>query len=211
MMDLWETAKMLSNRPNKKTAAQHAAGEERRKDFRIGTQLLLDYRLLGETRPPRETVSDEEIANVILKPTADLLARLNHSGSQMTLVVPWLMKMDWALELVFKTLNQLAPGSLPLPQMTDVNVSASGLRFNSPRRFSEGDHLEVVLILPPFIPVRAFARVVRTVPTGSGNRLFSVATRFTAIKPEDQETLVHYIFTLQSEQLRSRYPIDQAD
>lgn len=182
-------------------------GDERRDSLRITDELLLDYRLEGEPDhaavAKRERVTDDAIATFFAKPTSDLLNHGN-AGDGEAQLAQWLMKIDWALEMILKTLARMAPDGIRLPSMTEVNISAGGLRFVTTRVFRESDILEISLVLPPFTPIGAKAEVIRVAPDGDDGRRFRIAARFVSIAPEDRERLIRHILLLQAERIRSR-------
>lgn len=182
-------------------------GDERRDSLRITDELLLDYRLEGETDHAalsrRERVSDETIAAFFAKPTSDLLLHSN-AGDGEGQLAQWLMKIDWALEMILKTLSRMSPDGIRLPSLTEVNVSGGGLRFRSTRPFRESDVLEISLVLPPFTPIVAKAEVTRVAADDTGDRRFDIAARFIDISSEDRERLIRHILLLQAERIRSR-------
>jgi hypothetical protein len=183
-------------------------GDERRDSLRITDELLFDYRLEGESDhaalSKRERVSDETIAAFFAKPTTDLLMHSN-AGDGEGQLAQWLMKIDWALEMILKTLARMSPDGIQLPSMTEVNISGGGLRFRSARPFEESDVLDVSLVLPPFTPIAAKAEVTRVTMEDTGVRRFDIAARFIDISSEDRERLIRHILLLQAERIRSRH------
>ena len=182
-------------------------GDERRDALRITDELLLDYRLEGEPDhaaiSKRERVTDETIGAFFAKPTSDLTMHAP-AGDGEAQLAQWLMKIDWALEMILKTLARMNPDGIQLPKMTEVNVSAGGLRFVSRRRFQEGDVLDISLVLPPFTPVTAKAEVTRVSPHEPDGEGADIAARFVSISTEDRERLIRHILLLQAERIRSR-------
>lgn len=182
-------------------------GDERRDSLRIDDELLLDYRLEGEPDQTaissRERISDDDIATFFAKPTADLLSH-QHVVDGDGKLAQWLMKIDWALEMILKTLARLSPGGVQLPSMAEVNLSGGGLRFASARNFQESDVLDINLILPPFTPITVKAEVTRVTQEGGESHRFHVAARFVSIASEDRERLIRHILLLQAERIRAR-------
>lgn len=185
------------------------AGEfDRRGWQRIDDRLLLEYRLLGQlsacTVSGTDTRSVTAIHDFVSAPTDRLLNHISPDDPQ-ALLIPWLMKIDWALALLIGALAQTVPGGLPLPKMTPVNISATGISFPTGQRFHEGDHIEVKLILPPFFPIVAVAEVSRVTEAGAseGNEYF-IGARFLDISADHQEHLIRHILHVQAEQQRGR-------
>jgi hypothetical protein len=197
----------VHSRPTTEDHERSGLGDERRDSLRITDELLLDYRLEGEPDEAaiskRERVSDEAIATFFAKPAADLLTHAN-AGDGDAQLAQWLMKIDWALEMILRTLARMSPDGIQLPSLTEVNISAGGLRFAAAREFREADTLEISLVLPPFTPILAKAEVTRVIPDEAGGRRYNIAARFTSISPEDRERLIRHILLLQAERIRSR-------
>lgn len=182
------------------------AADNRREWIRIDDRLLFEYRLVEEKGDrgclPREAVTEEMIAAAVEKPTSELLAR---SGDVLTnaALVPWIMKVDWLIEVILKALAKAHPGSIDLARVTNVNISGGGIGFVSPGQFHAGDRLALKLILPPFTPIHAVAKVLRSAPPPGGDG-FVVAAEFVEMSADDQEHLIRHILQVQAEQLRAR-------
>lgn len=181
--------------------------DDRREWLRIDDRLLLEYRPADESAdaplPDEMRATPESISAAIAKPTADLLAR-SGEALQDSLLVPWLKKIDWLLELTLKTLAVTQPQGVSMAQVTEVNLSGGGVSFRTKREFRAGQELALKLILPPFTPVHTSARITRVNPSKKGEAGFDVATQFTVIAPDDQEALIRHILTTQAERLRAQ-------
>ncbi|MBH0201242.1 MAG: PilZ domain-containing protein [Nitrospira sp.] len=183
-----------------------SAVDERREWIRIDDRVLMEYRVLAEpgTAVPIETANTtpEMISAVVTQPTADLLARTGESliGSP---VLPWIMKVDYVLEVILNSLAMTHPASVTMARPTDVNLSAGGMGFISSREFAAGDQLAIKMILPPFRLIQAVVKVIRSVPQTDG-LAFVLATEFVDLKPDDQEYLIRHILHTQAERLRAR-------
>ena len=179
--------------------------EDRREWLRIDERLLLDYRLLDESvgtaassLPP---VTKDMIYTLVNQPTADLLA---HEGETLegSPLLPWITKIDWLLEMMLTSLATIHPGSVSIPRLTEVNISAGGLGFRSSRCFDVDTVLALRFILPPFTPIQTQARVIRAVPEGHGD--FRIAVEFTTLTADEQEHVIRHIIRAQADQLRAR-------
>ena len=127
--------------------------EERREWLRIEDRLLLEYRRSDE---PAEAMNahlppatEDTIATAVSKPTIDLLVRAGETFAGSPLL-PWVSKIDWMLETILKSLVKSHPGSVAIARLTDVDISAGGLGFDTPRQFQAEDLLVLKVILPPF-------------------------------------------------------------
>lgn len=189
------------------TVRPDTKNDERREWLRIDDRLLLEYRLFGESPdamnlhlPP---ATEDTIATAVSKPTLDLLARVGEAFAGSPLL-PWVSKIDWMLETILKSLAKSHPGSVAIARLTDVNISAGGLGFTTPRRFEVDDVLVLKVILPPFTMIEASARIIRIRPTEKGDAEFHVATQFVGLAGDDQEQIIRHILQVQAERLRAR-------
>ena len=192
---------MLPPSPN----TTKSSSDERREWIRIDDRVILEYRLLTDPAegPTRGLpVSNEAIAAVIAKPTSDLLLR---SGEQLaeSPLLPWIMKVDWLLEVIVKALAKMQPEGIAIAQVADVTLSGGGIGFLSPRKFAVDDLLKLKIILPPFTPIHTTARVIRSALAKDGIQ-FDIATEFTELSPDDQEHLIRHIIQAQAVRLRAR-------
>ena len=190
---------------NQPTAGD-TASEDRREWLRIDDNLLLEYRLLDESAEMHvsvsEPVTDAVIAAAVGKPTAELLA---HSGEALadSSLAPWMMKVDWLLEVLLKTVAKAHPGCMDIARVTAVNISGGGVSFTSPGEFKAGDRLALKIILPPFTPIQTVIKIIRSSPDPQGQG-FALATEFVDLNADDQEHLIRHILRTQAERLRAR-------
>ncbi|GKS59168.1 pilus assembly protein PilZ [Nitrospira sp.] len=182
---------------------------ERREWLRIDDRLPLEFRRHGDSEPIMASMVDSEalrsIQEFLAKPAQELVARTGQNDPQSALV-PWVLKMDWALGVILGALTSLAPRGLAVPRMTDVNISATGMNFPSSQTFEVGDILDVKLILPPFLPIHTMAEVVRVSdieehPAGR----YLLAVSFSDLRADDQDHLIRHILNLQAERLRTQH------
>lgn len=182
------------------------AVDERREWIRIDDHLLLEYRLAGESAdvppPGLPPVTQEMVSAAVGKPTTDLLAR---SGDILvgSPLLPWIMKIDWLMEVMLKAMAMQHPEAMAIARVTSVNISGGGISFVSSRQFAAGDRLALKIILPPFTPVHTMAVVIRATPQ-AGGQAFLIATHFQDLLPDDQEHIIRHIIHVQAERLRAR-------
>ena len=180
--------------------------DERREWIRIDDRVLLEYRLLTDPvegpTPGIPPIAQEAIAAVIAKPTSDLLLRNGEQLAESPLL-PWMMKVDWLLEVIVKTLAKMQPEGIAIAQVADVTLSGGGIGFLSPRHFVVDDMLSLKIVLSPFTPIHTTARVIRSDQAKDGIN-YDIATEFIQLDPDDQEHLIRHIIQTQAERLRSR-------
>lgn len=181
--------------------------EERREWLRIEDRLLLEYRRVDETSdamnaylPP---ATEDTITTAVSKPTLDLLTRGGEAFAGSPLL-PWVSKIDWMLETILKSLVKSHPGSVSIARLTEVDISAGGLGFDTPRRFEADDVLALKCILPPFSMIETTARIIRVTPLNTDPAQFHVATQFIELGADEQELIIRHILQVQAERLRAR-------
>lgn len=181
--------------------------DDRREWLRIEERLFLDYRLLDETVGTAATnlppVTKDMISALVNQPTVDLFAR-EGEALEASPLLPWIIKIDWLLETMLTSLAAAHPGSVSIPRWTEVNISAGGLSFLSPRPFAVDGILALRFILPPFTPIQTQGRVIRATPEGPGQAQFRIAVEFMSLTAEEQEQIIRHIIRAQAEQLRTR-------
>jgi PilZ domain len=190
----------------KAASPTNPSSDDRREWIRIDDHLLLEYRLLSDSAdaplPGQPPVTHDMIADAVGKPTADLLARSGEMLANSPLL-PWVMKVDWLLEVMLKAMATVHPQSMTIARLTKVSISGGGISFVSSRQFSAGDQLVLKVILPPFTPIQTVAKVIRSAPNTDGQG-YSLATEFVELKADDQEHLIRHIIQAQAERLRAR-------
>jgi hypothetical protein len=84
-----------------------------------------------------------------------------------------------------------------------VDLSSGGMRFITGVPLNKGEHLKILIPLPPLHPVtvNAIGKVVKNteVRLASGKKACEAAIQFTAINEQDQEEIVAYSFKRQRE------------
>ena len=188
------------------TKTAKSLSDERREWIRIDDRVLLEYRLLTDPAegpiPGIPPVAQEAISAVIAKPTSDLLLRNGEQLAESPLL-PWMMKVDWLLEVIVKTLAKMQPEGIAIAQVADVTLSGGGIGFLSLRNFAVGDMLSLKIVLSPFTPIHTTARVIRSDQAKDGIS-YDIATEFIQLNPDDQDHLIRHIIQTQAERLRGR-------
>lgn len=180
--------------------------DERREWIRIDDHLLLEYRLVSDAPdgppPGIPPVTEGMVSVAITKPTADLLARSGELLAESALL-PWMMKIDWLMEVLLKSMAHAQPNSIAIARLTAVNISGGGISFSSARMFHDNDLLALKIILPPFTPVHTVAKVIRATPLPQGQGC-DIATEYVDLSADNQEHIIRHIIHLQAERLRAR-------
>ncbi|MGF1548890.1 MAG: PilZ domain-containing protein [Thiotrichales bacterium] len=90
-----------------------------------------------------------------------------------------------------------------------INLSASGMRFTTPRPVHRGNLLEVMLLLfPSYSVVYAYAKVVRAErqasSTAKGAERWLISVQFTHLHEEDREAIARHVHQRQLTDLMAR-------
>ncbi len=196
---------MASSIMTSSSAPSPPISDERREWIRIDDRVLMEWRVVTEAGNAGVTNTGEATADVIsaavAKPTADLLARSGEALVESP-VLPWIMKVDYLLEVILNALATTHPESVSMAKPTTVNLSGGGVGFVSAHEIPAGAHVALKLILPPFTLIRALAKVIRAGPSSDGQG-FMIATEFVDLKPDDQEHVIRHILHVQAQRLRA--------
>jgi hypothetical protein len=190
-------------------------GQERREDFRIYDKIYYRARLLCHAleKPKKLPAAVERIRANKLIIDSFLKGKYGFPGTESepySRETPfnqsiWEInrKLDLLIHMVlaeeFRELMKTTP--------TDVNISASGVRFISGTPYEMGDILEIHLILPmaPLLFIGLISEVIRQKEvTHSKFGKYAVATRFVKIDPDTKDDIIRYLFRRQREVLRRR-------
>lgn len=90
---------------------------------------------------------------------------------------------------------------------TDVNISGAGIQFLCSMPLTEGDFIELKIIIPvfPYPKITCLCQVLR-MEQGPDNRAAEKMTafKFMVINEKDQDILINYIFLKEREYLRQK-------
>ena len=87
---------------------------------------------------------------------------------------------------------------------SQVNLSEGGIAFAAQEEIQEGDMIALEMLLPifPIAIIKALGKAVRVNKVPGGG--CAVATQYVAIKDDDRDKIVHYLFKRQRERLRGK-------
>lgn len=122
------------------------------------------------------------------------------------LVVQLLTRIDWLLTTLLKTLGKSGLGGEAIPRFTNVNLSATGIRFWADHEYPIGTELRLRLILRPFVPIQAVGKVVRVgAKQKEQERRYETAVTFVQIAEDDQEAIIRHLLRAQALTQRLRH------
>ncbi len=175
--------------------------EEDRKEIRMPLESVLSYNVLKDATC---YIREKNPASAIFK-KPDSIQDLNANDPFEALLIHMNEKLDYLIELLSEKIGR----KVYQHQARTTDISAEGLCFVTSDTLPEDALLEIGLVLPSqsHRSMDIAAKVVRQaeymVP-GTKKRLNKVGVIFTDILPEDQDSIVHYIFQKQREEIRSQ-------
>ncbi len=192
-----------------------SASENRREGFRLDDKIKLHVK-----------VADQEYLAGILENFESFRMRYclkSHLRNQTEVRLPKLMKirkrdpeiaeylkhLEMQIEQLAARLSNDSDMEYDVNNLeTPVNLSSSGLRFNSNQNYEVGQHLELGMVLSTSgTQLVAIAEVLRVdtceQKTSEGSPRFLVSTYYTHIHAEDTEAIIRHMAKLQQIQLQA--------
>ncbi|MBI2370687.1 MAG: PilZ domain-containing protein [Deltaproteobacteria bacterium] len=193
---------------------RRAEGRSERSFSRIDDFLQVEYRII---EPARREQALESFAGRSATPRAPEPA-LFHTQAVAPQAPPLspttdpqilqaLMALDRKLDHLLALLQADSRSGLTSGGLRQVNISGSGLRFLIEGTVGRGDLFDLRITLPtlPATVIEALGEVVQAVRRGEGPRgPHEAGIRFVAIREEDRESLVRYVFQRQRQLLRTK-------
>jgi len=189
-----------------------AAGQERRRFFRIDDEVYLEYRLLPEeeyqhrlAQPPGTRQDSSELAlqlHSLTSQASNTLAQIRKRDPE---VGQYLAIIDRKLELLARAVLGSQLGHISGPN-AQVNLSGSGIAFYRAEPLPTESKLELRLMLfPGHTVINALGRVVHcTVARGETPLPCRIGVEFTHLAEIAREALVRHTLELQSTRLRQQ-------
>ncbi|MGX5201973.1 PilZ domain-containing protein [Aliikangiella sp. IMCC44632] len=188
--------------------SQINSDKERREYFRIKNWIILNQLILesenqiGEQQQnlgvnsPRITLLQE-----LSKLENENLSYLNSLNEKESQLGNYLINMDKKMSLITRFIIQ----SLDTTKndLTEVDISGGGVRFNAKQACKIDDIMKIELVLlPECVGIAAFGRVVDVKPINDEE--FEIALMFTKLKEADRDAIIKHVFQIQSKQLRNK-------
>lgn len=131
--------------------------------------------------------------------------------TQEPLLLQMLTRIDWMLTTVMKTLGKDHQVQQAFPEFLTANVSGSGIRFLARQEFQANNHLVLRMVLRPFVPIQALAKILRVqATTVDGESRFETACEFVEIGSEDREAIIRHVLRSQAVLQRQRHTGQEA-
>ncbi|RMH06603.1 MAG: PilZ domain-containing protein [Nitrospirae bacterium] len=186
--------------------------DDRRQDFRADVPLCLSVDMPLALSYEAVDWQDSAITSWQWDELAvppDVMKALVSQTDQVTqepLLLQMLVRIDWMLTSIMKTLAKEKGFQQALPEFLTVNLSGSGIRFLARREFAVGNHLVLRMVLRPFVPIQAVAKVLRVRPVMQKDEpRFETACEFVWLAAEDREAIIRHVLRTQAVLQRRRH------
>ncbi len=185
--------------------------DERRQDFRADVQVCLSVDMpvvlsYESIDSPKGKAIPWQWDDLAVSPdmVKAMLAEADLT-TQEPLLLQMLVRIDWMLTSVLKTLAKDQYPHSGLPEFLTANLSASGIRFLSGKEFQVGDRLFLKLVLRPFVPTQAVGKVLRVQRTPEGEvPQWETACEFLDIAEDDRDAIIRHVLRAQAVLQRRR-------
>ncbi|SHE23450.1 PilZ domain-containing protein [methanotrophic endosymbiont of Bathymodiolus puteoserpentis (Logatchev)] len=184
--------------------------DERRRFFRIDDEINLFYKKVDSAAIRKYSeVSNELLSHCSLAATLDVLNQesqiiFNRIERNNPDIADYLKVMDSKINLIARTV--LMDGTdLVNEQTRNVSLSASGVAFECEELISEGEFLEIKLLLTSSMAVIvSYGNVVysRKNPDPKADMAYIVGVAFSEMKEQDKELLIKHVVKRQMQQIR---------
>lgn len=185
--------------------------DDRRRYFRIHDKVSLKYRVVQgidiETelkRTEHEQNNLAELKNAFNCITAKIMTKMDRVEEASPLVAEILGLFDKKISLIESIVMDNDDQNDSITKTQHVNLSASGISFESNTPINEDANLKIELVLFPeyqFIPV--YARVIDCRKKMDDNLYrFNIAVDFVGISESDQEIIMQHVLSRQAKLLK---------
>lgn len=118
-------------------------------------------------------------------------------------VYEYIRHLESKIDIIYKKIELDSPNVNKCADMQRVNISASGMNFVSPKKYSENDFVEVLITLYPSNKIVYLIAKILRVNILSVDRV-STSMEFLIINDANKELLIKHIHTKQLENLHKR-------
>lgn len=180
---------------------------ERRRYFRIDDEIVLMYRSLAQAElPDAEQFQSQFVDRFSLTSTLEYLTQ--QSQAQLRLIqrdYPQVAKYFEALERKIEVLAQafMVNSNMADRPTCQVNLSASGIAFDTEELLVEGQCLELKMVVPPaLVGIMTFGKVIYCRQQRGGR--YRVGVDFFSLRDQDREFLIRHVVKRQLNLLREQ-------
>ena len=191
---------------------QASLDDERRRFFRIEDLMHLSYREIDNAELNRKVELLEKgmvehfmINSSLTAITADMAATLRKVEATDPDVAAYLKSLDRKIDLVGKAF-MAEDVSVGENKAAPVNISASGIAFDTEEPLKEGINVEMkMLLMHTFTGILTYGKVVGNDKSEvDGKAVNQVRIDFTHLREEDRDMLIRHVIRKQGDMLRER-------
>ncbi|MFH1090256.1 MAG: PilZ domain-containing protein [Pseudomonadota bacterium] len=171
--------------------------DERRKEIRVSLPIKFNFNLLGS---PDEFTRTQTSTGSGLETGFDTAPILEGKDELERFLLQLSKKLDFIISLLTAEIGRKHYDH----KGTVVDISESGMRIISPVTLSNGDVLEIGLVMP-HMPHRTMDIVGQVAWGQKGERIKAgevIGIKFIDILVQDQDEIVHWLFQKQREEIR---------
>ncbi|MEM7377755.1 MAG: PilZ domain-containing protein [Pseudomonadota bacterium] len=186
-----------------------ASGAERRTFFRVNDAVSLRVTPLNDdtVEQLKQALENRRASGDSEAASAGLHLMWRNIEEHYPDIAAYLVRLEQRLDAIQEQLGNLTDNTPTREPTHTVNISGSGLHFDSEKAFFIGQHVRVSMrLFPSGQTIDALAKVVRehkrSTPVAQGK--FGCALEFVDILSSEQEALLQHIHTLQMDALRAR-------
>ncbi len=186
-----------------------SADDERREFFRIRDRIPVEFRSISR----EEFIRLQDIIRYNPTQVVDRLHELyfiearGESPDEHDHLYNYMQMINRKLDMIIEILGKSRGSENYISIHTDVTISGSGIQFICNPPLSQGEFVELKIIVPvfPYPKITCLCQTVRTErepgDTAAGQM---TAFKFVVINEKDQDILVNYIFLKERQYLRQK-------
>ncbi|MAR00249.1 MAG: hypothetical protein CMI00_06885 [Oceanospirillaceae bacterium] len=180
---------------------QEMPKQERRRYFRLDDEVILDFEPISQTEAQEWKSRHCNQRNELADLNRDIATLLHQIQTQNPTVAR-------LLNLFNSKVNMLSTGKeIDFSQTevrTRVNLSACGMSFQTSEHLETGENLRLQMQLQPSnVPVTLLGTIVGIETTDDPAAPHLIRVDFEGLREAEQEILIHHLFQLQTQNLRS--------
>lgn len=182
--------------------------DERREYFRIRDRLPVEFRQIS--REEFLTLQDKIRYNstqVVDRIHELYFLDVRDPRSENEQLHGYMQMINRKLDMIIEILGKSGSVERYNTVNTDVNISGAGIQFLCSAPLTEGDFIELKIIIPvfPYPKITCLCQVLRVEQVSEGGRQEKMAAfKFMVINEKDQDILINYIFLKEREYLRQK-------
>ncbi|MCP3870028.1 MAG: PilZ domain-containing protein [Gammaproteobacteria bacterium] len=192
---------------------QEDLNQDRRQFFRVDDSVSLSYQEIPEASLKKKLEHQQKDLDygftimsslgVITQEMAGVLRKIEVESPD---IARYLKSLDSKVDLLGRAFLAWTTELADQP-VSAVNLSASGIAFDSPTPVTVGVVLELKLLLPSFTGLIVYAEVIackKMDEAPSGDRLYQTRVQFIHLRENDRDVLIRHVLKRQSQMLRKR-------